>query len=386
MVDLTEFAKCELDSLREKNLLRSLKTVGNDQGPEVLHQGKTYLNFSSNNYLGLANHPELIQASVAATKKYGVGSGASRLITGSMQLHEELEQALARFKGTEAALVFNSGYHANMGIIPALVGKNDVVFSDELNHASLIDGARLSRAALKIYGHADMGKLAQALQQSRQSAVGSRLIVTDSVFSMDGDLAPLQQIMELAEQYDAWVFVDEAHATGVFGKKGRGLVEHFVIPSTHPRLIQMGTLGKALGSFGAYVCGSKELIEFFINRARTFIYTTSLPPAVLAAAIAALVLIQKDQSLKDQLWENIAYFGARLKIKNSSPIFPIIIGEAAKTMEISQKLFEAGIWAQGIRPPTIPPGTARLRLTLMATHSRAQLDHCLDALGSFAPS
>lgn len=395
MVDLTEFAKCELASLREKNLLRSLKTVENDQGPEILHQGKTYLNFSSNNYLGLAGHPELIKASVAATQKYGVGSGASRLITGSMQLHAELEQAIARFKGTEAALVFNSGYHANMGVIPALVGTHDLVCSDELNHASLIDGMKLTRAQVKVYKHGDMGQLVQALGQGKQSKGCSRLIVTDSVFSMDGDLAPLKQIMELAEQYDAWVFVDEAHATGVFGKKGRGLVEHFGIPSNHPRLIQMGTLGKALGSFGAYVCGSKELIEFLINRARTFIYTTALPPGVLAASIAALALMQKDQSLKDQLWKNITHFGSKLQNISDrrgsihrtqhaaqSPIFPLIIGDAAKTMEISQKLFASGIWAQGIRPPTVPAGTARLRLTLMATHSQEQLDRCLDVLGS----
>ncbi len=367
---LPEHLKHTLDHLRQSGLYRFLKTVEGEQGPEIRYQGKTYLNFSSNNYLGLANHPLLKEASIEAVRKFGTGSGASRLITGSMTLHEALEKALADFKGCEASLLFNSGYHANIGVIPSLMGEGDLIFSDELNHASLIDGCRLSKAKTLVYRHNDTEHLEHMLKNNCHK----RLIVTDTVFSMDGDLCSLPRIMELADQYDVLVLVDEAHATGVFGKKGRGVVEHFGIPSHHPRLIQMGTLGKALGSFGAYVCGSNELIDFLINRSRSFIYTTALPPAVVAASKAAIDLIFKDQSLKEKLWKNVTYFGA------PSPIVPVIIGSAQETMDVAQKLFEKGIWAQPIRPPTVPEGTSRIRLTLMATHTKEHLDRCVHVL------
>ncbi|MDO8518618.1 MAG: 8-amino-7-oxononanoate synthase [Deltaproteobacteria bacterium] len=427
----------ELKSLRDKGLYRLLKSVDGEQGPEVTFKGKSFLNFSSNNYLGLANHPALKKAASVAALKYGTGSGASRLITGSMSLHHELEEEIASFKGTESALLFNSGYHANIGIISSLMGEGDQIFSDELNHASLIDGCRLSKAGTTVYWHCDMKQLEQSLQNPPQPPFSKgggtafsngkldlppvekggqggfrRLIITDTVFSMDGDLCPLPEIMALAEKQDAMVLVDEAHATGVFGKKGRGVVEHFGIDSRHPRLIQMGTLGKALGSFGAYVCGPRELTEFLVNKARSFIYTTSLPPAVCAASLAAVRLVERDSSLKEKLWENIRYFGDHFKkspqppffkgggiqeggntqrgmnlppfekggLGGFSPIFPVIIGDAKKTMELSEKLFEQGIWAQGIRPPTVKEGTARIRLTLMATHTKEHLDRCLTAL------
>lgn len=381
---MTENLKNALEKLHQSGLTRFLRTVEGEQGPEILYQGKTYLNFSSNNYLGLANHPLLKEASIEAVRKYGTGSSASRLITGSMTLHEELERVIARFKGTEAALLFNSGYHANIGLIPSLMGEGGLIFSDELNHASLIDGCRLSKAKTFVYRHNNTEHLEELFRRGdplwspingqAQGPAPMRLIVTDTVFSMDGDLCPLPRIMEFAEKYKASVLVDEAHATGVFGKKGRGVVEHFGIPSDHPRLIQMGTLGKALGSFGAYVCGSRELINYLINKARSFIYTTALPPAVVAASLAALHLVQDDLSLKERLWKNVNYFGAQ------SPVVPIIIGGASKTMEVAQQLFEKGIWAQPIRPPTVPEGTSRIRLTIMATHTKEHLDRCLEAL------
>lgn len=381
MSDLRDHSAAELQKIRRNNLERRLKTISSEIGPEIICEGSTLLNFSSNNYLGLADHPALKKAALEATALWGTGSGASRLITGSQAPHSALEKKIATFKRTEAALVFNSGYHANLGVIPTLTGKGDLIASDELNHASLIDAARLSKAATRVYPHNDVAELAQIL---RAHGAGKKLIVTDSVFSMDGDLAPLPEILKLAEEHDAWLFVDEAHGTGVFGKTGRGVVEHFGIPPDHPRLIQMGTLGKALGSFGAYVCGPRELIDLLINRARTFIYTTALPPGVAAASMAAIDLISNDFSLSKKLWENIGYFSEQLKkiglISPIGPISPILIGDSQKTMAASQKLFEAGIWATGIRPPTVPEGTARLRLTLMATHTRAHLDQCLTAL------
>lgn len=372
------FAK-KIEGLKSEGLYRFLKTVDSDQGPEISCQGKKYLNFSSNNYLGLANHPQLTDASIKATKEFGTSSGASRLITGSMTLTQELEAAIAKFKGSEAALVFNSGYHANLGIISALMGEGDTIFSDEWNHASLIDGCRLSKAPTQVYRHGDSEHLESLLKKSTSIR---KLITTDSVFSMDGDLCPLPQIMKLAERYDAWVLVDEAHATGVFGKQGRGVVEHFGVDPQNPRLIQMGTFGKALGSFGAYVCGPRAMIDYLINRARTFIYTTALPPSVMAASLAAIKLIEEDFSLKEKLWENVEYFKRGLDALAVSPIIPIIIGDAQRTIDISNQLFESGIWATGIRPPTVPNGTSRIRFTIMATHTREQLDKCLTAIAN----
>lgn len=381
-----------LHDLKNQGLYRQLKTITSEQGPEIDFNGRRFLNFSSNNYLGLANHPLLKKAAIDAIEKYGVGSGASRLITGSMLVHQELEDKIALFKGTEKALLFNSGYHANIGVIPSLVGEGDFIFSDELNHASLIDGCRLSKAKTNVYRHKNAKHLDQLLSNSPPllnfRGGYRRLIITDTVFSMDGDLCDLPVILELAEKYNAHVFLDEAHATGVFGKRGRGVVEHYGVKSDHPRIVQMGTLGKAIGSFGAYVCGSASLIEWLINKSRSFIYTTALPPAVAAAGLASLHLIAEDPSHRENLLQNIHYFRNGLKRigwdrllpLSISPIFPLILGDALKTMTLSQALFDKGIWAHGIRPPTVPQGTSRLRLTMMATHTKHHLDRCLEAL------
>lgn len=397
---MKSFFEDQVKELKSKDLLRVEKIIESDQGPVVQCQGRFLLNFSSNNYLGLANHFRLKKTAIQAIERYGVGSGASRLITGTMSLHQQLEKALAQFKGCEASLIFNSGYHANIGVITSLVGPNDVIFSDELNHASLIDGCRLSKASVVIYRHSDMRHLRELLkshvekkrkEKNQGVQIFSKLlIITDTVFSMDGDLCLLPEIMKLADDFNAQVFVDEAHATGVFGAKGRGVVEHYGISSKKKNLIQMGTLGKALGSFGAYVCGSLSLCDFLRNMARTYVFTTALPPAVLAASLEAIRLINLDSSLKDQLWRNVKYFrdGITQVIKNSScellktdsPIFPILVGSKSRTMDLSQKLFDEGVWIHGIRPPTVPDGTSRLRLTLMATHTKEHLDKCFAVL------
>ncbi len=397
--------KTELSALREANLYRSLKDIESDQDCVVRAQGRSLINFSSNNYLGLANDTRLKAAAIAATEKFGTGSGASRLITGSMLLHHQLEEKLAQFKGAESAVVFNSGYQANIGVIASLMREGDVIYSDSLNHASIVDGCRLSKAKTQIYRHGEVGHLEELLKDHSPLPRGERvntrrLIVTDSVFSMDGDAAPLKNLASLAEKYDCWLMVDEAHATGVFGPNGKGLVEA-TWPEGIPvflkeRLIQMGTLGKALGSFGAYVAGSRELTEFLINKARAFIYTTSLPPAVIAASLAAIEIVEKEPERRNKLWENVAHLNARLQKTvyreqqtsrllfpitcNLSPIFPLIIGNSQKALTVSQKLFEKGFWVTAIRYPTVAQGTERLRLTLMTTHTKTQIDALVETL------
>lgn len=346
--------------------------------------GREVLNFSSNNYLGLANHPALGKAATAAIERYGCGSGASRLISGNMTLHEELEIKLARLKGTEAALVFNSGYQANTGIIPTLVGEGDAVFSDSLNHASIIDGCRLSRAKIVVYRHCDLDQLEHGLKQAPRSS--RKLIVTESLFSMDGDEAPLREIVELSERYDAMTMVDEAHATGVYEPDGAGFVSHLRLGDRV--LVQMGTLGKALGGFGAYVAGSAALRELLINRCRSFIFTTSLPPVVMAMAIAAVELINSEPERRRALRNNCARVRdglARLGFSlgdSRSQILPLMIGDAGECMRLSERLLDRGVFAQGIRPPTVPPGTSRLRITLMATHTSDQIDRALEVFAS----
>lgn len=370
-----------LAELEQSGLYRRPRVITGAQEATVFLDKREVLLFSSNNYLGLANHPALKRAARDAIERYGCGSGASRLISGSMDLHRELEQRLATFKQTEAALVFPSGYHANIGAISAIMGPDDTILSDALNHASIIDGCRLSRASIQVFRHRDMAHLEQLLASSPQS--GRRLIVTDSVFSMDGDVAPLADIVTLARRYQAWVMVDEAHATGVFGSHGGGVVEDLGL--THEVDIQMGTLGKALGGSGAYIAGSRELIEWLINRARSFIYTTGIPPAVAASALAALELVEQEPERRQQLWDNAAAFRSGLEElgytlgSTRSPILPVIIGDANRTMELATALLERGIFAQGIRPPTVPEGTARLRVTPMATHTPAQLEQALTA-------
>jgi 8-amino-7-oxononanoate synthase len=374
------FVEKELERLKEAGLYRRLKRVAGDQGPTLVLDGREVINFSSNNYLGIANHPALAEAAKAAIDRYGCGSGASRLISGNMTLHEELERVIAEFKGTEAALVFNSGFQANSGIISTLVAEGDVVFSDALNHASIIDGCRLSRAKVAVYGHRDMNQLEHELKQAPSAR--RKLIVSETLFSMDGDEAPLADIVELAQRHGAMVMVDEAHATGVYEPGGAGLVAKLGLGDGV--FAQMGTLGKALGGFGAYVAGSKALRDLLINRCRSFIFTTSLPPSVMAMGIAAIELVKKEPQRRRALSDHGARLGAGLSalgyaLGNSrSQILPLMVGDAGRCMELSQRLLERGVFAQGIRPPTVPLGTSRLRITLMATHTRSQIDRALE--------
>jgi 8-amino-7-oxononanoate synthase len=369
----------ELQALKNKSLYRKLKSVAGEQGPVLTVDGREVLNFSSNNYLGLANHPALCAAAKEAIDRYGCGSGASRLISGNMALHEELENRLAAFKGSEAALVFNSGFQANTGILSTLAGEGDVIFSDALNHASIIDGSRLSRAKTIVYAHCDLDQLGAGLKRAHHCR--RKLIVTESIFSMDGDKAPLTGIVDLAERHGAVVMVDEAHATGLFGANGAGVVAELGLSDR--MLVQMGTLGKALGGFGAYVAGSRALRELLINRCRSFIFTTSLPPAVMAMAIAAIDLVKREPERREALWSNCRNLTEGLRRlgfsvgASPSPILPLIIGDAGKCVRFSEQLMERGVFAQGIRPPTVPQGTSRLRITLMATHARQHIDRAL---------
>jgi 8-amino-7-oxononanoate synthase len=369
----------ELQALKKQSLYRRLRRVENAQGPVLVLDGREVINLSSNNYLGLANNAALAAAAKEAIDRYGCGSGASRLISGNMALHEELEERLAEFKGSESALVFNSGFQANTGILSTLAGDGDVILSDALNHASIIDGCRLSRARTVVYAHGDLDQLEAALKLAVHSR--RRLIVTESIFSMDGDEAPLGGIVELAERHGAMVMVDEAHGTGLFGANGAGVVAKLGLGERVQ--VQMGTLGKALGGFGAYVAGSSALRELLINRCRSFIFTTSLPPAVMAMAIAAIDLVRREPERRETLWNNCRYLTENLRGlglqagASASAILPLIIGDARTCMKFSERLLERGVFAQGIRPPTVPPGTSRLRITVMATHTRAHLDRAL---------
>jgi 8-amino-7-oxononanoate synthase len=382
----TSFIQTELESLRHKGLYRSLRCVEGDQGPTLLISGREVINFSSNNYLGLANHPALREAAKAAIDRYGCGSGASRLISGSMRLHEELESKIAELKGTEAALVFNSGFQTNTGVIPVLVGEGDVILSDALNHASIIDGCRLARAKIVVYGHCDLDELERGLRNSPPNR--RKLIVTESLFSMDGDEAPLADIVSLAEKHDAIVMVDEAHATGVYEPNGAGIVAKLGLGERV--LVQMGTLGKALGGFGAYIAGSRALRDLLINRCRSFIFTTSLPPAVMAMAIAAIDLIEQEPQRRQALRNNCQLLRNGLESlgfslgASRSQILPLLIGDATHCMKLSEDLLQRGVFAQGIRPPTVPPGTSRLRITLMATHTREHIEQALKVFRKLA--
>jgi 8-amino-7-oxononanoate synthase len=369
----------ELRAIKAGSLYRTLRRVDNEQGPILLLDGREVINFSSNNYLGLANHIALAEAAKKAIDRYGSSSAASRLISGNMALHEELENRLAEFKGTEAALVFNSGFQANTGILSTLTGDGDAIFSDELNHASIIDGCRLSRAKTIVYSHCDLNRLESALKQAVSAR--RRLIVTETIFSMDGDEAPLTAIVELAEKYSASVMVDEAHATGIFGPGGAGVVSKLGLGERV--LVQMGTLGKALGGFGAYVAGSRSLRELLVNRCRSFIFTTALPPAIVATALAAIDIVAREPERRDALWQNCRRLADGLKqigfplASPQSQILPLVVGDAEKCMQLSGRLLENGIFVQGIRPPTVPGGTSRLRITLMATHRPEHIDRAL---------
>lgn len=369
-----EFATRELARRAEGGLLRRLRPVDGAQGTWITIDGQQALSLCSNNYLGLANHPAVGEAAQQAIAEYGVGAGSSRLIAGSMRLHHQLEAELALLKGTEAALLFNSGYHANVGAITALVGADDAVFSDALNHASIIDGCRLARARVSVYPHNDIDALAAQLSRA---TVRRRLIVTESIFGMDGDRANLRAICDLAERYDAMVMVDEAHATGVLGANGGGLVE---AEGLQDRVtVQMGTLGKALGTFGAFVAAQRSIIDLLINTARSFIYTTALPVPIVAAALAALRLVRSDTTGRERLAHNAATLAERLRqigLTVGSPschIMPVLLGDAEPTMHASAQLLSERVFVQGIRPPTVPVGTARLRVTVMSTHTPEDL-------------
>ena len=379
----------ELRELTEANLHRGLRIVEGMQGPTMRYGGRTLVNLSSNNYLGLAGYPAIIEASVEAARTAGASGAASPLISGHMAAHEELVRALAAFKRKDAALVFGSGFLANLGLITALAGEGDAVFSDALNHASIVDGCRLSRAQVHIYPHRNVNYLEDALKNSRARR---KLIVTDGVFSMDGDLAPLPGICELADKYGAMLVVDDAHGTGVIGKGGRGSGAYFGVEDGVS--VSMGTLGKALASYGAFACADSEVIDYLINKSRPYIYSTSPPPAVAAASRAAVRVVEGAEGERRR--ENLANLCARFRaglrfigVRVSEPptgaeipIFPIIIKDTEKTLALAEYLMEAGVYLLAIRPPTVPEGTSRLRATLMATHTEAQIDRTLDALES----
>jgi len=374
----------ELNAIKKSGLYRELNIVEGAQGTHLEIKGKTYLSFCSNNYLGLANNPLVIKAVKDAVEKYGWGTGASRLVSGNMRMHEALEDEISRFKGKEASIVFPTGYMANLGTISSLVSKGDLAICDKLNHASIIDGCRLSGADFRVYPHCDMEKLENILKKSTKYP--RKLIVTDTVFSMDGDIAPLPDIVRIAHKYKAMVMVDEAHGTGVFGKKGMGVVEHFNLSKKIS--IVMGTLSKAVGSLGGYVSGDADLINFLRNKARPFMYTTALPPAACAASIAGIKLIQKDPSLRTSLWNNVRYLKKELGLLNlnvipsESPIIPILIGDAKKAVDVSKFLYKKGILILAIRPPTVPAKSSRLRMTVMSTHTKKDLEKLLDVLSN----
>ncbi len=373
----------ELCLLKAQSLYRNLKRIDSPQSDMVTIDGREHISLCSNNYLGLANHRTLKDAAISAAEKYGTGAAASRLISGNMALHERLESITASFKQTEDALIFNTGYMANTGIIQSLASDKDVIFSDELNHASIIDGCRMSRATVFIYKHRDVDNLRLLLAGSK--GFGKKIIITESVFSMDGDIAPIPDIKNAAIEHDAILIVDDAHATGVLGKIGRGSSEHFGIkPDAGLLQIQMGTYSKALGSFGAYIAGPMVLKEFLINKARSFIYTTALPPGVLGASIASIKIIQENDTLLKRLWDNTRFFRERLKglgfntLDSETPIIPVLIGSAEDTIQFSERLFQEGIFAAPIRPPTVPEGSCRIRTTITAAHSVGNIEYCTE--------
>jgi glycine C-acetyltransferase len=380
----TQFLADELDQLRRQGLFRPLRVLGSAQDTEVIVDGKRVLNLSSNNYLGLTTHPRLTAAMIEATEKWGAGSGAVRTIAGTMTVHEDLERRLASFKHTEASLVFQSGFTANLGVLQSLVKESDVIISDELNHASIIDGIRLSKAERSIFKHRDMDDLERHLERHREKRV--KLVVTDGVFSMDGDIAPLPAIVERAERFGALVMVDDAHASGVLGKNGRGSVNHFGLDGRVD--LQMGTLSKAIGVLGGYVAAPQAVRDFLIHRARPFLFSTSHPPGVAAACIAAIDVLLAEPERIDQLWKNTARFKAGLKRlgfetgASETPITPVIVGKGAVAMDFSDRLFKLGVFAQGIGFPTVAEGRARIRTIVTSVHTDPQLDRALEAFAS----
>ena len=377
-----------LDELRAKGTHFRLRILDDQQAPVCHYDGKEVINLASNNYLGLCNHPKLIEAALKATRELGVGSGAVRTIAGTMRIHMELEEKIARFKNVEACVVFQSGFAANAGTVSAILGKDDFILSDELNHASIIDGARLSRAKIKVFRHKDIAHCEELLQEV-QKEPGHKLVITDGVFSMDGDIGAVDKLAALAEKYGAIMMVDDAHASGVLGRNGRGSVDHF---NMHGRVdVQVGTLSKAIGALGGYVCGSKDLIDFLYHRARPFLFSTSHPPSVAATCIAAFEMLEQEPERIERLWTNTRYFQGELRHAGfnvggintpatETPITPVILGEGRTAMDFSRALFEEGVMGTGIAFPTVPEGKARIRLILTSEHTRAQLDEALETL------
>lgn len=375
----------ELDERAAQGLLRTRRTLDTPQSPHIVVDGKPYLAYCSNDYLGLANHPQLITALQNGAQQWGVGAGAAHLVSGHFAPHHQLEMQLAEFVGKPAALLFSTGYMANMGVVQALVGKVDTVFADKLNHASLNDAMLLSRAQIKRYRHGDMAQLAAQLAQTQ---TGRKLIITDAVFSMDGDLAPLPELLALCEQHDAWLLVDDAHGFGVLGEQGRGCLAHFKLAS--PRIIYMATLGKAVGVSGAFVAAEQVVIDTLINQARSYVYTTATPPALSVALLASLQLIKNGddrrahlQKLITQLRDGLANLAWSL-MPSDTAIQPLLIGDNHQALKLSEGLRERGIWVAAIRPPTVPQGTARLRITLSAAHSEADVQQLIGALHELA--
>ena len=377
-----------LDELRAKGTHFKLRVLDDQQAPVCHYDGKQVINLASNNYLGLANHPRLIEASLKATRELGVGSGAVRTIAGTMRIHMDLEEKIARFKNVEACVVFQSGFAANAGTVSAILGKEDFILSDELNHASIIDGARLSRARIKVFRHKDVGHCEELLQEIEKEP-GRKLVITDGVFSMDGDIGPVDKLAALAEKYGAIMMVDDAHASGVLGRNGRGSIDHF---NMHGRVdVQVGTLSKAIGALGGYVCGSHDLIDYLYHRARPFLFSTSHPPSVAATCIAAFDILEQEPERIERLWSNTRYFQGELRRAGfnvggvntpatETPITPVILGEGRVAMDLSRALFDEGVMGTGIAFPTVPEGKARIRLIVTSEHTRAQLDQALETL------
>jgi glycine C-acetyltransferase len=382
----------QLNELKQKGTYFKLRVLEGEQGPVCTYDGRKVINLASNNYLGFCDHPKLKEAALSAIEKYGVGSGAVRTIAGTMKIHLELEEKIAAFKGVEACVVFQSGFTANAGTVSSILGKEDFILSDELNHASIIDGARLSRAKIKVFRHKDVAHCEELLQEIHHEP-GRKLIITDGVFSMDGDIGPVDKLCDLADRYGAIMMVDDAHASGVLGRNGRGSVDHF--HCTQRVDVQVGTLSKAIGALGGYVCGSRDLIDYLYHRARPFLFSTSHPPSVAATCIAAFDLLEKEPERIERLWENTRYFkeqlvaagfdvGGKTTPASETPITPILLGDGRKTMEFSKALFDAGLMATGIAFPTVPEGKARIRTIMTSEHSKEQVDQALEILTTVA--
>jgi glycine C-acetyltransferase len=381
MPDKLNWIQDELQNLKDAGLYNRIRTLGSPQGAWLIVDGKRALNFCSNNYLGLANHPRLLQAAKAAVDRYGVGPAAVRTIAGTMDLHLELERRLAAFKGVEAAITFQSGFTANLGTIPALVGKEDLIFSDELNHASIIDGCRLAGGRIIRYNHCSPEDLERALSENKAEA-GRKLVVTDGVFSMDGDIAPLDKILDVTQRHGVILMVDDAHGEGVLGRGGRGIVDHFGL---HGKVdVEVGTLSKAFGVVGGVVAGNPLIVEWLRQRGRPFLFSSAMTVPDVAACLASLDLLEESTGLVDKLWENTRYFKAEMRRlgfdtgKSETPITPVMLGEAPLAQQFSRELFENGVFAMAIGFPTVPRGKARIRVMISASHQREDLDKGLE--------